>query len=442
MRRGFQQHLLQIEFRAPLPEAREELLDSVRERVVEELGRTVDALGRFDDVRAQHFATLGLADPHHHEVRDREDERREVPEARHRERAHVLDLVRLLHEANRLLDAPPREVALDDAPDVLLRAVALQRREDEHRALPEAAHDDEPQVFLVHAGEVGVLRKAHRHRAVVDRRVLLLAVGVERDDRRVGRVAHCREDEDVRPHALVHEVALLHHAHDEVEPARDEIAEYLVAVSAAVVDVDAAVADLRADRVDDGLDLRVLALVLGIFRRPEPELERDDAATLAGLAGDRHAAPVAEVVADPALRAVPHLREELHLLRVGLLHVGRVDDDQRRLADELLRVFHHRLVNMPPEVLEREVVTEPHLDFHLLDVFVYFRRDLVQNDRFRDLDAVQHLPQKLEARLRKTGVEYTQKLFQLLTRIRRNFGIISHAATSWFRFFLQSYIIR
>ena len=29
MRRGFQQYLLQIEFRAPLPEAREELLDSV-----------------------------------------------------------------------------------------------------------------------------------------------------------------------------------------------------------------------------------------------------------------------------------------------------------------------------------------------------------------------------------------------------------------------------
>ena len=80
-------------------------------RVVEELGRTVDAL----------------------------------------ESAHVLDLIRLLHEAYRLLDArgplraasplrrnlpslrsaPPREVALDDAPDVLLRAVALQRREDD-----------------------------------------------------------------------------------------------------------------------------------------------------------------------------------------------------------------------------------------------------------------------------------------------------------------------
>ena len=36
---------------------------------------------------------------------------------------------------------------------------------------------------------------------------------------------------------------------------------------------------------------------------PEPELERDDAATLAELTGDRHAAPVAEVVADPALGA-------------------------------------------------------------------------------------------------------------------------------------------
>ena len=42
-------------------------------RVVEELGRTVDALGRFDDVGAQHFAPLGLPDPNHHEVRDRED---------------------------------------------------------------------------------------------------------------------------------------------------------------------------------------------------------------------------------------------------------------------------------------------------------------------------------------------------------------------------------
>ena len=35
------------------------------------------------------------------------------------------------------------------------------------------------------------------------------------------------------------------------------------------------------------------------------------------------------------------VREILHLLRVGLLHVGRVDDDQRRLADEPLRVSHH-----------------------------------------------------------------------------------------------------
>ena len=42
-------------------------------RVVEELGRTVDALGRFDDVGAHHFATLGLSDPHHHEVRDRRE---------------------------------------------------------------------------------------------------------------------------------------------------------------------------------------------------------------------------------------------------------------------------------------------------------------------------------------------------------------------------------
>ena len=57
------------------------------------------------------------------------------------------------------------------------------------------------------------------------------------------------------------------------------------------------------------------------------------------------------------------------------------------------------------------------------------RRDLVQNDRFRDLDAVQHLPQKLEARLRKTGKEYTQKLLQLLSRIQRNFATITHAAS-------------
>ena len=43
-------------------------------------------------------------------------------------------------------------------------------------------------------------------------------------------MALCREEEDVRPHALVHEVAFLHHAHDEVESARDEVAEDLVAV--------------------------------------------------------------------------------------------------------------------------------------------------------------------------------------------------------------------
>ena len=125
MRRRFQQHLLQIEFRIPPPEAREELLDSVRVsherssprsgalawvRVVEELGRTVDALGRFDDVGAQHFAPLGLPDPHHREVRDRKDKRTparaslrdshyvlrgicEVPETRQREGTHVLDLI-------------------------------------------------------------------------------------------------------------------------------------------------------------------------------------------------------------------------------------------------------------------------------------------------------------------------------------------------------------
>ena len=40
-----------------------------------------------------------------------------------------------------------------------------------------------------------------------------------------------------------------------------------------------------------------------------------------------------EVVAHVALAAVPDLGEVLHLLRVGLLHVGRVQDDERVLAD-------------------------------------------------------------------------------------------------------------
>ena len=89
---------------------------------------------------------------------------------------------------------------------------------------------------------------------------------------------------------------------------------------------------LSSDGLEAGLHGVIASEGARRVRRPQPEVQRDRPASSA-FAGHGHAAPEAEVVAHVAFAAVPDLGKVLHLLRVGLLHVGRVQDDERVLVD-------------------------------------------------------------------------------------------------------------
>ena len=130
-----------------------------------------------------------------------------------------------------------------------------------------------------------------------------------------------------------------------------EIAVELDVVTASVVDEDPISASCADDGAEHRFELVVLARESGGVGRPEPQVHRHRSATSV-LACDSHASVVAEIVADDAFAPVPDLREEIHLRRIGLLYVGRVDDDERVgpdaagdfLRDELMKRLRNPLV--------------------------------------------------------------------------------------------------
>ena len=184
--------LLDHGFCLPVSVAHERPLDSGSERIEEELRHLVESLVHVLDVRDEDVLSHSASEPRGGEVGRREDDRGHVPPACVGHDADVLEAVALLHEPDRLLDPPSREVALDDLPERLVGVVGpvlslglrlLVDREvgEEHHGLPSEPLDDDEAQLLV------APRESHGHRPELDQLVRLLAVRVELHD---GLVAH------------------------------------------------------------------------------------------------------------------------------------------------------------------------------------------------------------------------------------------------------------
>lgn len=277
------------------------------------------------DAPCDGLVLLRVADPRHAEVGRREDDRRHGLELAVPEQAYVLQPVRLLDVADGVLDPPSRDVAFDHLPERRARRVPRGRRQQHHRLLAEAPGDDHVQE------PVRDVREPHRHHAELDRHALFLSVVVELHHPPV-RHAALPGELPAHDRALPAPDVPLLQPHDEVQALRQQEPVEPDVVPAPVVDAYAAPLRVPRHGPDDALHLVVLAHEPGRVRGPQPEMQRDRPAPPA-LAGDRHAAPEAEVVAHVAPAAVPDLGEVLHLLRVGLLHVGRVEDYERVPAD-------------------------------------------------------------------------------------------------------------
>ena len=100
----------------PLPETGERPLYAVSDCVGRELRHFAKSLSEARQMFREDFAPDVAAYPHRGEICAGEDKRGHVADARVGRHPDVLEAVRLLDEADRLLDPPPREIALDDAP--------------------------------------------------------------------------------------------------------------------------------------------------------------------------------------------------------------------------------------------------------------------------------------------------------------------------------------
>ena len=184
-----------------------------------------------------------------------------------------------------------------------------------------------------------------------------------------------------------------------------ELLEQSGAVTPAVVDVYAALFRFGADRVDDGFHLVVLTLEVRRFARPKPESQRRHFPGPA-FARHRHAATVAELVSDLALASVPDLGQILHLLGIVLLDVGRVDDDERVLADFRRRIVQKAVVQGLVHALPRQIPAQAVFHLGKGNLFVQFPSDLAQFHVLCGLYAVKHLLDETSFRLGKTGRKY------------------------------------
>ena len=179
---------------------------------------------------------------------------------------------------------------------------------------------------------------------------------------------------------------------------------------------------------DNALHLFVFADEPGRIRRPQPEMQGDRSAPSA-FACDRHATPESEVVPHVALAAVPDLGKVFHLLRIGLLHVGRVQDDQRVLSDFFRSLLRNGVVQVLFKPFCGEHPAEPVFDLFWGDVFLQCTDDGRELDVFLRHDPVDHVTDETCHRLVEMGRNPPQKRFELVEQFCSDCGII-HAVIS------------
>ena len=423
---------------AELSEPREGALESFRDRVVRELRDFLESLREVCEVFGEDLPLDVTPEPDGGEVGRRQDDRGHVADAPVRVNAHVLETVGLLDEPDRLLDPPAREISLDDPPHRLERPVDGKRHEQHHRLLAEALDDDHVQFLL------WVHRQSHGHRPELDLDVAFLAVRVELDVVLVPHDALAGKPVDL-VHAFPCEDAAARHADDEVPRIVDESPVERGSVASPVVDEDALAPGCGHDAGDDLEDLVVLSLVARRVRRPEPERERNRLA-LPVLAGDGHAPVVTvdEHVASFLRRParVPDHRHVFHLESELLADLGRVDEDERVVPDELRAGLEDRLVDVVPDRRVGHVPAQALFDGVALPRVVVDRaHDRRELRVARGLDSVEHVGQELLPGSREMGKHFTQKFSELLFRPEGNCAII-HVWSSPFVWILHPVLYR
>ena len=131
-------------------------------------------------------------------------------------------------------------------------------------------------------------------------------------------------------------------ANDEGVPLLDQRSIEFAAIAATIHDPDAAAVAGGGHRADRGHDLVVLGDEVGRILRVERSVERHDGVILV-LDADHMGEPVA--IGDGTSRAVTHARKVLHLLRVRLCDIGKIEDQQRTRADLPGALREHRVTD-------------------------------------------------------------------------------------------------
>ena len=174
----------------------------------------------------------------------------------------------------------------------------------------------------------------------------------------------------------------------------------------------------------------------------EPEREGDGLPRPA-RAG-RGDAPVVAVDDDvaPLLRGpacVPDARDVLHLVRVLLAYLRRVDEDEGVLPDVPCPLGQDRAGDLPPEGRVLDVAREPLLRLDRRYVVLYGAHDGRELGVPGGLDSVGGLPDEPRLRLREMGKNFTHEVVVLLFRFCGDYGIIHGVAPFWLVGFASRY---
>lgn len=314
----------------------------------------------------KHRELVAEAQPRHGEVRRRQDDGDHGLEAAEPEKPHVLDLVGLLHEADRLLHAPAREIPLDGLPEAFAGPGRAQRGQQRHRLLAARPfHDDQAKPGC------GMLRQSGRDRSVLDRHLQPPAVALERHAVAALHLARPGEVCGGPPAVPVQETAVADKPDDEVQPLLDEEVEEPVPVPAPVVHVYAAPFARPGDLPYHLRHLVVLAREPLLLRGPHRHVERHDPPAHARR-GRGEAQVVSEVVAHAAPAAVPHLREERHpaVPCVRLLDVGGACRHDGVVVHACGPLRRHRVLHRGVQPLGEKMARQPLLRLLQQDVLL------------------------------------------------------------------------
>ena len=125
--------------------SRKEAAKSIRQRVVLEIRNPKDPLGRFENVTGHDFQSLPRVQHDRGKGHHGQQERKQVLQARILEHAHILQVITLLDEADRLLNTPPPKIRSHEPPQHLAAPPEGPIGQQHQRLFPPASDHQEKQ---------------------------------------------------------------------------------------------------------------------------------------------------------------------------------------------------------------------------------------------------------------------------------------------------------